>query len=389
MRRVLVTGGAGFIGSHLAERLLERGEHVTVLDDFSTGRRANLAAVDGHPNLELIEGSVLDGALVARLVGEVDVVYHLAAAVGVDWVLRHPLRSLETNILGTENVLRACAAIEGGRRVLIASTSEVYGKNDKDALTEDDDRVLGSARLSRWFYASAKAIDEAFALAYWHECRLPVTVVRLFNTVGPRQTGRYGMVVPRFVRWALRGEPLRVFGDGQQTRCFTNVHDVVRALIALTETPAAAGEIFNIGKPDEIRIVDLAKRVIELTESASELKLMPYDAEEAYGERAAGYEDMRRRVPDASKLFAFTGFRPAIGLEQTLREVIDFELSAVSDQPSAEDSAERAQDGVAERGAGGAPERAAGGAPERAAGGAAEFGIRSPLSRGGRGGLGG
>jgi UDP-glucose 4-epimerase len=356
--RVLVTGGAGFIGSHLVERLVERGEHVTILDDFSTGRRANLVAVEGRSDLELIEGSVLDGDLVSRLVGRVEVVYHLAAAVGVDWVLRHPLRSLETNILGTEHVLRACAAIEGGRRVLIASTSEVYGKNDKDALAEDDDRVLGSARLSRWFYASAKAIDEAFALAYWQECRLPVTVVRLFNTVGARQTGRYGMVVPRFVRWALRGEPLRVFGDGQQTRCFTNVHDVVHALIALIEAPAAVGEIFNIGQPNEIRIVDLARRVIELAESASELKLMPYDAEEAYGARASGYEDMRRRVPDATKLFAYTGFKPSISLDQTLREVIDYELSAAP------------------------PSDVASQAPS-------EPGIDSPLSRAGRGGLGG
>jgi UDP-glucose 4-epimerase len=210
----------------------------------------------------------------------------------------------------------------------------VYGKNNKDALTEDDDRVLGSARLSRWFYASAKAIDEAFALAYWQEQRLPVTVVRLFNTVGARQSGRYGMVVPRFVRWALRNEPLRVYGDGQQTRCFTNVHDVVQALMALVATPKASGEIFNIGQPKEIRIVDLARRVIELTESASELKLVPYDAEEAYGERAAGYEDMRRRVPDASKLFAYTGFRPRVSLEQTLREVIDYELSSQARDPS-------------------------------------------------------
>ena len=334
MPRVLITGGAGFIGSHLVERLLERGEHVTVLDDLSTGRRANLAAVEGRQGLELVEGSVLDQDLVSRLVGKVDVVYHLAAAVGVDLLLRHPLRSLETNIQGTEHVLRACAAIEGGRRVLIASTSEVYGKNDKDALSEDDDRVLGSARLSRWFYASAKAIDEAFALAYWHERRLPVTVVRLFNTVGARQTGRYGMVVPRFVRWALRGEPLRVYGDGQQTRCFTNVHDVVHALIALTETPSAAGEIFNIGQPNEIRIVDLARRVIELAESSSQLKLVPYDAEEAHGERAAGFEDMRRRVPDASKLFAYTGFAPRITLDQTLREVIDYELSSERENPS-------------------------------------------------------
>ena len=335
MGRALVTGGAGFIGSHLVERLIARGDHVTVLDDLSTGQRANLGEVAVHPGFEFVEGSVLDTAAVEGLVERSDVVFHLAAAVGVDWVLRHPLRSLETNIRGTEHVLRACAAA-GGRRVLIASTSEVYGKNDKDALNEDDDRTLGSARLSRWFYASAKAIDEAFALAYWTERKLPVTVVRLFNTVGPRQTGRYGMVVPRFVRWALRNEPLRVYGDGQQTRCFTNVHDVVRALIALVDTPSAAGEIFNIGQPGEIRIIDLARRVIELSESSSEVVLIPYDAAEAYGERAAGFEDMRRRVPDAAKLYAYTGIRPSIGLDQTLREIIDYELSAVSNQPSAQ-----------------------------------------------------
>ncbi len=327
MQRALVTGGAGFIGSHLVERLIERGDHVTVLDDLSTGRIPNLQALEDHAEFDLVHGSVLDPELVDDLIDKADVVYHLAAAVGVDWVLRHPLRSLETNIQGTEHVLRACAAKATPRRVLIASTSEVYGKNDKDALAEDDDRVLGSSRLSRWFYASAKGIDEAFALAYWQERNLPVTVVRLFNTVGPRQTGRYGMVVPRFVRWALRNEPLRVYGDGQQTRCFTNVRDVVQALVALMATPTAAGEIFNIGQPSEIRIVDLARRVIELTESASELKLVPYHADEAYGERAAGFEDMRRRVPDASKLFAYTGFRPQIGLDQTLREVIDYETS--------------------------------------------------------------
>jgi UDP-glucose 4-epimerase len=330
--RALVTGGAGFIGSHLVERLIERGDHVTVLDDLSTGRRENLHGVAGSEDFRLVEGTVLDADLVARLVAEADVVYHLAAAVGVDWVLRHPLRSLETNILGTEHVLRSCAEVEaasgGGCRLLIASTSEVYGKNHKDALAEDDDRVLGSARLSRWFYASAKAIDEAFALAYWEERRLPVTVVRLFNTIGPRQSGRYGMVVPRFVRWALRNEPLRVYGDGQQTRCFTSVHDVVRALTSLMDTPACAGEIFNIGQPQEMRIIDLARRVIELCESASEVRLVPYHAEEAYGERAVGFEDMRRRVPDASKLYAYTGFRPSTVLDQTLREVIEFELAA-------------------------------------------------------------
>jgi UDP-glucose 4-epimerase len=332
--RALVTGGAGFVGSHLVERLAAQGDRVTVLDDLSTGHRANLNATVIGAQVDLIEGTVLDAPLVDRLVTEADVVYHLAAAVGVDWVLRHPLRSLETNIQGTEQVLRACASIEGGRRVLIASTSEVYGKNDKDALAEDDDRVLGSSRLARWFYASAKAIDEAFALAYWQEQHLPVTVVRLFNTVGPRQSGRYGMVVPRFVRWALRNEPLLVYGDGQQARCFTNVHDVVRALTALMATPRVAGEIFNIGQPSEIRIIDLARRVIELTESKSELKLLPYDADEAYGVRAAGFEDMRRRVPDASKLFAYTGFTPQIGLDQTLREVIDHELAALGDGPA-------------------------------------------------------
>ena len=326
MARALVTGGAGFIGSHLVERLLERGDHVSVLDDLSTGQRGNLSGVEAHPQFRFVQGSVLDAGPVRELIGQSDAVYHLAAAVGVEWVLRHPLRSLQTNIQGTENVLCAAAECTPAPRVLIASTSEVYGKNNKDALAEDDDRVLGSARLSRWFYASAKAIDEAFALAYWEERQLPITVVRLFNTVGPRQTGRYGMVVPRFVRWALRNEPLRVYGDGDQTRCFTNVRDTVRALIALMDTPAAAGEIFNIGQPNEIRIVDLARRVIELCESSSQIALVPYGSEEAYGERAAGYEDMRRRVPDADKLFAYTGFRPSIGLDQTLREVIDYEL---------------------------------------------------------------
>jgi UDP-glucose 4-epimerase len=331
VRCVLITGGAGFIGSHLAERLVERGDRVLVLDDLSTGRRENLAALDAHPLFEFSQGSVLDQGRVEELTQRADVVYHLAAAVGVDWVLRHPLRSLETNVHGTEIVLRACAA--GRKRVLIASTSEVYGKNDKDGLNEDDDRLLGSARLSRWFYAAAKSIDEAFALAYFQEHDLPVTVVRLFNTVGPRQTGRYGMVVPRFVNWAMRHEPLHVYGDGEQTRCFTNVHDVVRALVALVDAPLAVGEIVNIGQPKQIRIVDLARRIVELAESPSEIKLVPYDADEAYGARAAGYEDMRRRVPDTSKLHALTGFVPQIGLDQTLREVMDYYLSTSSPEP--------------------------------------------------------
>jgi len=325
VRCALITGGAGFIGSHLAERLVAAGEQVILLDDLSTGRLDNLAALEGHPRMEFVQGSVLDEELVDQLVQRADGVYHLAAAVGVDWVLRHPLRSLETNIHGTENVLRACAPHR--RRVLIASTSEVYGKNDKDALAEDDDRLLGSGRLSRWFYAAAKSIDEAFALAYFREHGLPVTVVRLFNTVGPRQTGRYGMVVPRFVHWALRNEPIRVYGDGQQTRCFTNVHDVVRALVALMDAPRAIGEIVNIGQSHEVRILDLARRVVELAESRSEIKLVPYHADEAYGARAVGYEDMRRRVPDTSKLLSLTGFVPRVSLDQTLREIIDYHLA--------------------------------------------------------------
>jgi UDP-glucose 4-epimerase len=331
VRCVLITGGAGFIGSHLAERLVERGDRVLVLDDLSTGRRENLAALGAHPHFEFVQSSVLDHEVVEKMVQRADVVYHLAAAVGVDWVLRHPLRSLETNVHGTEIVLRACAPMR--KRVLIASTSEVYGKNDKEGLNEDDDRLLGSARLSRWFYAAAKSIDEAFALAYFQEHDLPVTVVRLFNTVGPRQTGRYGMVVPRFVNWAMRHEPLHVYGDGEQTRCFTNVRDVVRALVALVDAPLAVGEIVNIGQPKQIRIVDLARRIVELAESPSEIKLVPYDADEAYGVRAAGYEDMRRRVPDTSKLHALTGFVPQIGLDQTLREVIDYYLATSSPEP--------------------------------------------------------
>jgi UDP-glucose 4-epimerase len=321
MARVLVTGGAGFIGSHLVQRLAERGDEVTVLDDLSTGRHENLEHLALPPTL--VEGSVLDGDLVDRLVVGADRVFHLAAAVGVDYVLRHPLRSLQTNIGGTECVLEACDRY--ARPVLLASTSEVYGKNDRDGLAEEDDRVLGAARLSRWFYAAAKSIDESLALAYWQERRLPVVIVRFFNTIGPRQSSQYGSVVPRFVRWALRDEPLVVYGDGLQTRCFTNVRDTVCGVLKLTDLPAAAGEVFNIGQPQEVRIVDLAQRVIELTGSRSEIRLVPYDDEAAYAERAAGYEDMRRRVPDSSKLLRYTGFQPAIPLDETLGEVIAYE----------------------------------------------------------------
>lgn len=332
MTHTLITGGAGFIGSHLAECHVNRGDQVTVLDDLSTGSLDNLHSLKGLEQFRFVQGSVLDESLVQQLVVEADVVYHLAAAVGVEWILDHPLRSLETNIRGTENVLHACDAYS--RRVLIASTSEVYGKNDRDALAEDDDRIYGASRLSRWFYASAKSIDEAFALAYWQERGLPVTIVRFFNTVGPRQTGRYGMVVPRLVLQALRNEPLTVFGDGLQTRCFTNVHDVVCSIVALIHHPETAGELFNIGQPNDVSIMDLARRIIALTNSRSQIVLLAYDHPAAFGARASGYEDMRRRVPDASKLRRYIGFQPQTPLDETLRQVIEYQRASL--RPAAE-----------------------------------------------------
>ncbi len=315
MTRALVTGGAGFIGSHLVEALLRQGDRVTVLDNLSTGSESNLRAVRAHPALSLHVGSILDEALVDRLTREADMVYHLAAAVGVQWVLQHPLESLRTNVRGTEVVLASAARWRA--RVLLASTSEVYGKNDAGALDEDADRVLGSTRLSRWNYAAAKGLDESLALAYWAEQRLPVVIVRFFNTIGPRQSGRYGMVVPRFVEQALRNEPLTVYGDGQQTRCFTYVADAVEAVRRLAQCQAAVGEVFNIGQAREITIEALARRVIELTGSRSEIVFVPY--EQAY---PAGFEDMRRRVPDCTRLRRMIDFAPSTGLDEALAAII-------------------------------------------------------------------
>jgi UDP-glucose 4-epimerase len=315
--RALITGGAGFIGSHLAEGLLATGREVVVLDDLSTGRVENLQAVQGHPRLTLTVGSVRDEALVQKLVDAADVVYHLAAAVGVRLILERPVETIETNIVGTDVMLRAAA----GRRipVVIASTSEVYGKNDKVPLSEDDDRVLGPTTKSRWSYACSKAIDEFLALAYHRERGLPVVVLRFFNTVGPRQTGRYGMVVPRFARQALDGEPITVYGDGRQSRCFTDVEDAVRATIALSTSPEAAGEVVNVGSSQEVAIGELAERVKHLAGSGSPIGLVPYD--QAY---QPGFEDLRRRVPDISKAGRLVGYRPQIPLDETLRRVIDF-----------------------------------------------------------------
>ena len=311
----VVTGGAGFIGSHLAESLLAAGYEVVVLDDLSTGRVENLAAVKGHPRLELNTGSVTDEDLVRKVMAEADVVYHLAAAVGVRLILDRPVGTLETNILGTEAVLRA--ACERRPRVVLASTSEVYGKNDRVPLSEEDDRVLGPTTKSRWSYACSKAIDEFLGLAYHREYQLPVTIVRFFNTTGPRQTGRYGMVVPRFARQALDGSPITVYGDGRQSRCFTDVEDTVRATIALSLAPAAVGEVFNVGTSHELTIGALAERVRVLAGSDAPIVLVPYD--EAY---QPGFEDLRRRVPDIRKAERVVGYRPRVSLDETLKRVI-------------------------------------------------------------------
>jgi len=311
----LITGGAGFIGSHLVDELLTRDYDVHVIDALTTSAGNNLSHLDGDPRLKVTIDTVLNEDVVDRAVADADVVFHLAAAVGVKWVLERPLQSLETNLRGTDIVLRA--ADRHKRPVLVASTSEVYGKNDSGPLSEDDDRILGSSRFSRWFYATAKAADEALASAYWLEHRLPTISVRFFNTIGPRQTGRYGMVVPNFIGQALRGEPITVYGDGKQTRCFTYVGDVVKCVIALTETDNAWGDVYNVGRADEISIENLAQRIIELTGSRSEICYVPY--EQAYSK---GFEDMRRRVPDVTKLRQTIGYTPDTPLDDVLNRII-------------------------------------------------------------------
>jgi len=313
--KALVTGGAGFIGSHLVERLLQTGYEVQVVDDLSTGARRNLAHLEADSRLQVTVESILNEAFMDEAIRQADLVFHLAAAVGVEWVLQHPLGSLETNLRGTDVVL--AAADRHRRPVLIASTSEVYGKNDSGPLREDDDRILGSGQVARWLYATAKAADEALALAYWQEHQLPTIVLRFFNTIGPRQTGRYGMVVPRLVGQALTNEPLTVYGDGKQTRCFTYVTDVVKSVTSLAECGSAWGQVFNIGRDQEIAIDDLARRIVELTGSRSAIVHVPY--QEAYG---AGFEDMRRRVPDVSKLRRCIGYAPDTDLDEALRQVI-------------------------------------------------------------------
>jgi UDP-glucose 4-epimerase len=315
--RALITGGAGFIGSHLADQLLEAGHTVFVIDDLSTGAFSNIAHLKGRPGFQYTIDTVTNESVLAELVDQVDVVYHLAAAVGVRLIVEHPVRTIETNVHGTEVVLTHAA--KKNKKVVIASTSEVYGKSADVPFLETGDLKLGQSGKQRWAYACSKLIDEFLALAYWKEKGLPVVIVRLFNTVGPRQTGRYGMVVPNFVGQALAGAPITVFGDGTQTRCFTYVGDVVWALSAIVSEPRAVGEVFNLGNAEEVSIRELAERVKALTGSASPIVNIPYD--EAY---EAGFEDMPRRVPDISKIRGLIGYEPRVALDDILKQVIAF-----------------------------------------------------------------
>ena len=313
--KYLITGGSGFIGSHLAESLIARGDEVVIIDNQSTGSITNLKNIDSK--VELIDGDILDKALLEKYVFESDYVVHLAAALGVLNIVNKPLQSLKINIQGTENVLEFADRFK--RPVLIASTSEVYGKNDKVPLNEVDDRIIGHPLKSRWSYSEAKAVDESLAYFYYLENKLPIRIVRFFNTVGPRQVGQYGMVVPRFVTAALRNELIQVYGSGDQIRCFCHVSDAIRALLLVIDSDKAIGQVFNVGNNQQISIMDLAKKVIEITGSNSEIKKIPYS--EAYPE---GFEDMQRRVPDISKIRNILGWSPEIGLDQIIRDIANF-----------------------------------------------------------------
>lgn len=313
--RALITGGCGFIGSYLAEALLARGDAVTVVDDLSTGRFENIAPLVGRPGFSFAIETIANETVMDRLASECDIIYHLAAAVGVELVVRDPVHVLETNVQGTEVIFRVGARYR--KKVVLASTSEVYGKGTRVPFSEDDDRTLGPTTRSRWSYACSKALDEFMALAYHKQLALPVVIARFFNTAGPRQSGRYGMVIPRFVRQALSGEPVTIYGDGQQSRCFAYVEDVVRGVVALADCPEAVGQVYNVGSTEEVTIEQLAQRVIALSGSQSELVYIPYG--EAYEE---GFEDMLRRVPDIRKIRNAVGWEPTVDLDGILTRVI-------------------------------------------------------------------
>jgi UDP-glucose 4-epimerase len=315
--KALITGGAGFIGSHLAEELINTGHEVTVLDNLSTGKLENVAFLESKPNFELVVDTVLNENLVDKLVEKCDVIFHLAAAVGVELIVKKPLESLTTNIKGSEIILEMASRYH--KKVLITSTSEIYGKNINGPLKEEDDRILGSPLKTRWSYSTAKAVDEMLAYVYWKQKNVPSIIVRLFNTVGPRQTGAYGMVLPRFVEQALKNEPLTVYGTGKQSRCFVHVKDVLKALIKLVSETRAIGEVFNIGSQEEITIEQLAKEIIKLTKSKSKIEYIPY--EKAYEE---GFEDMQRRVPDITKINKLIGFKPTYILTEIIKDIVEY-----------------------------------------------------------------
>ncbi len=321
--RALITGGAGFIGSHLAEALLAQGHEVTIVDDLSTGSLDNLATARTSPDLRVTIETIRNEVVMDRLVSECDVVYHLASAVGVDLIVSRPVDVIERCVLGTEMVLRIAARYR--KKILLTSTSEIYGKSTRVPFAEDDDRILGPTTKSRWSYAGSKAIDEFLALAYSKEHDLPVVITRLFNTIGPRQMGHYGMVVPRFVHAAMHGQPIRVFGDGTQTRCFSYVGDITRALIALMEQPPSQGTVVNIGSDEEVSIMALAERVKRITGSDSEIVTIPYT--EAY---EAGFEDMQRRVPDLTRIRNLIQYQPTVDLDEIIHLVWEHERAKLS-----------------------------------------------------------
>jgi UDP-glucose 4-epimerase len=326
--KILITGGAGFVGSHLADKLHSAGHDITVIDNLSTGRYSNVAHLEGKERFRLIIDTVLNAKLMEELIRESDRVFHMASAVGVRLIMDHPVQTIETIFRGTDIVLGFCARYR--KRVLIPSTSEVYGKSTEVPFCEDNDIIKGSTSKHRWAYACAKELDEFLALAHWKESRLPVVVVRLFNTVGPRQTGQYGMVVPNFVKAAVRGEPLTVHGDGTQSRCFGHVADVVEGLVKLLETPECFGQVINIGNDEEISIKGLAEKAIKMTNSTSEIRYIPYN--EAYGE---GFEDMQRRVPSLEKAKRLIGYQPTRTLENIINDVAEeFQLEIKSETAS-------------------------------------------------------
>ena len=315
--KVLVTGGAGFIGSHLSERLIEMGEEVYVIDNLWTGKLSNISHLQSNRNFHLIVDTILNESVMNELIFKVDQIYHLAAAVGVKNVMDHPVESLEVNVKGTEILLRLANRFK--KKVLITSSSEVYGKHIEHSLSEDDNRVMGSVKKRRWAYACSKALDEFLAMAYYEEKKLPVVIVRLFNTVGPRQTGQYGMVLPNFVQSALLGKPITVYGDGNQSRSFLHVNDAIWALIRLMNEPKAEGDIFNVGNDHEITINELAQKVKEMTKSSSPIEHIPY--EKAYG---PGFEDMQRRCPNIQKIRKLIGFEPKYDMDAIIKSVIEY-----------------------------------------------------------------